>query len=77
MVPYLGADSMPHCLSRGFKSGQELVEKGSWVKPAALEALLRGDDYEAFNLGLEDSAHNALPLIIRGDFSLFTAPSGM
>lgn len=77
VIPYLDADYVPHCLSRGFENGRELVGNGSWFKPAALEALLRVDDYEAFNLGLEDGPHVAIPRSIRGDFSLLTAPSGV
>lgn len=34
------------------------------------------NDYEAFNLELEDGPHVAIPRSIRGDFSLLTAPSG-
>ena len=67
MIPYLDADYVPHCPSRGFENGRELVGNGSWFKPAALEALLRVDDYEAFNLGLEDGPHIAIPRSIRGD----------
>jgi hypothetical protein len=34
------------------------------------------DDYEEFNLGLEDAAHASIPHIVRGDFLMFTAPYG-
>lgn len=76
-IPYLDAVFRPHCLSRGFEDGSELANHGIWFNPAAIETLLRVDDYEAFNLGLEDGPHIAIPRSIRGDFSLLTAPSGM
>ena len=76
IIPYLDAEYIPHCLSRGFENGRELAGNGSRFSPEALEALLRVDDYEAFNLGLEDGPHVAIPRSIRGDFSLLTAPSG-
>jgi len=76
MIPYLDAEYTPHCLSRGFEHGHELAEHGTWFNPAALEALLRVNDYETFNLGLEDGPHIAIPRSIRGDFLLLTAPSG-
>ena len=43
----------------------------------AIKTLFGVDDYEAFNLGLEDEPHIAIPRNIRGNFSLLTAPSGM
>ena len=76
-IPYLDAEFRPHCLSRGFVQGLELAEQGTCFNPDALEGLLALDDYEAFNIGLEDGPHIAIPRSIRGDFSLFTAPSGM
>ena len=48
-----------------------------WYYPAALEGLLRIDDYGSFNLGLEDGPHIAIPRSVREDFSLLTAPSGI
>ena len=47
------------------------------VGPEAVEAYLRSGDYDAFNIGLEDGSHVGIPHIVRGDFSLFTAPYGM
>ena len=41
-----------------------------------LDQLMDTDDYEKFNLGLENAAHNSIPHIVRGDFSRFTAPYG-
>ena len=75
-VPYLDETLDPHCLSRGFQSGASLVNLSQKIRPQALESLFRLSDYENFNLGLEDGAHIAVPRSIRGDFSLFTAPSG-
>ena len=76
-IPYLDAVYRPHCLSRGFENGSELAKHGTWFNPAALETLLGVDEYDAFNLGLEDGPHIAIPRSIRGDFSLLTAPSGV
>ena len=76
-VPYIDKRPKPHCLSRGFESGGQLAMHGSWFRPKAMEELQRGNDYDAFNLGLEEGPHNAIPRIIRGDFSMFTAPYGV
>ena len=76
-VLYLDDTLEPHCLSRGFESGAGLEQQGQHVRPETLERLLALDDYGVFNIGLEDSAHIAIPRSIRGDFSLFTAPYGM
>ncbi|SLM40374.1 Uncharacterised domain, di-copper centre [Lasallia pustulata] len=73
-VPYIDKRPKPHCLSRGFESGGQLAKHGSWFRPEAMEKLQRGNDYNAFNLGLEDGPHIAIPRSIRGDFSMFTAP---
>ena len=75
-VPYLDETLSPHCLSRGFESGQSLVNLSQEIRPQALEELFKVSEYEKFNLGLEDGAHIAIPRSIRGDFSLLTAPSG-
>lgn len=71
---YIDERLTPHCLSRGFESGEELAEHGTWFRPEVMENLQRGNDYEAFNLGLEDGPHIAIPRSIQGDFSMFTAP---
>lgn len=76
-VPYIDKRPKPHCLSRGFESGGQLAKHGSWFRPEAMEKLQRGNDYNAFNLGLEDGPHIAIPRSIRGDFSMFTAPYGV
>jgi tyrosinase len=67
----------PHCLSRGFVDDVELKEQGDLVRPEAIDKLMEISDYNSFNLGLENTAHLAIPRSIRGDFSLLTAPSGM
>ena len=74
---YYDVDSTPHCLSRGFNTGEEMWKLClSQIMPAALEALLRRDDYNHFNLGMEHGPHFALPFGVRGDFHNFTAPYG-
>ena len=75
-VPFLDEMLKPHCLSRGFESGASLRNLSQMIRPEALETLFSHSDYEKFNLGLENGAHIAIPRSIRGDFSLFTAPSG-
>ncbi|KAF7943755.1 uncharacterized protein EAE97_005825 [Botrytis byssoidea] len=71
-VPYIGSKHSRHCLSRSFNitdSSESLK-----IKPYMLDQLMDTDDYEKFNLGLENTAHNSIPHMIRGDFSMFTAP---
>jgi tyrosinase len=75
-VPFLDDENRPHCLSRGFETGDGLLDHGRWFNPLALEKLLLHSDYEAFNLGLENGPHNAIPRSIQGDFLLLTAPFG-
>ena len=74
---YLGSIYHPHCLSRGFQSGQELKNLSLGFSPQALDDILALQDYDAFNLGLERGPHNNVPRIIRGDFAPFTAPNGI
>jgi tyrosinase len=75
-VPYLDEKYYPHCLSRGFLSGDKLHDQAEDLSPRKMEEVLSLDDYNAFNLGLENGPHLAIPRSIRGDFSLLTAPSG-
>ncbi|KAI9711766.1 MAG: hypothetical protein M1820_001911 [Bogoriella megaspora] len=73
-VLYLDEKDRPHCLSRGFNSGEDLMRYGSMLRPSEVEGLLDDPEYKSFNLRLEDSAHIAVPRSIRGDFSMLTAP---
>lgn len=75
-VLYLSSKFKPHCLSRGFESGEGLHKLGQRLRPELLEKLTHEPNYETFNLGLEEGPHLAVPNIIRGDFLLFTAPNG-
>jgi tyrosinase len=75
-IPYLDEIYRPHCLSRGFLEGDELKAQAEQLHPDKIESLLDVEDYESFNLGLENGPHLAIPRSIRGDFSLLTAPSG-
>ena len=75
-VLYLGDDNITHCLSRGFEHSSALQTLGRNLQPAKVEKLLLQNDYESFNLGLEDGPHLSIPKIIRGDFAFFTAPNG-
>lgn len=75
-VSYVKSDRRPHCLSRGFAALERLHELGELIRPDAIENLLREESYNAFNLGLEYTAHNAIPRSIQGDFLVLTAPYG-
>ncbi|KAF5871960.1 putative gmc oxidoreductase protein [Botrytis fragariae] len=71
-VPYIGSKHSRHCLSRSFNTTDS--SESLKIKPYVLNQLMDTDDYEKFNLGLENTAHNSIPHMIRGDFSMFTAP---
>lgn len=75
-VPFFEDIYRPHCLLRGFETGSSLMTLGKDLSPENLDHLLRLEDYEAFNLGLENGPHIAIPRSINGDFSLHTAPFG-
>ena len=73
-----GVEENIHCLSRGFRTGDEfqrLCRHG--IRPGAVEELLRSGDYASFNLGLEHGAHRVIPNCVRGDWLRFSAPYGM
>ena len=76
-IPFIGTMVMPHCLSRDFLSGERLTEYSQRLRPSALEEVLQVSNYEKFNDVLETGPHLSLPHIIRGDFSVPTAPQGM
>lgn len=76
-ILYYHQEYSPHCLSRGFLEGK-LLQK-FWterINPTAMAKLYDEDDYYSFLLKLEDGPHSAVPISIRGDFSVFTAPNG-
>lgn len=73
-VPYFETIYKSHCLLRGFD--KNLTGFRDQLKPEAVRKLLLSDDYNSFNLGLENGPHVAIPKSINGDFSLHTAPSG-
>ena len=74
---YLDKKYHPHCLAHGFEAPEVLARLGPKVGPTAVEELLHLSDYESFNLHLERGSHSGIPLSIRGDFTLFTAPNGV
>ena len=76
-IPYIDSLFHPHCLSRGFEDDEKLRNLSKQINPEALDKILASRSYNDFNLGLEFGPHNAIPRSIRGDFALFTAPSGM
>ena len=75
-VLYYGPFYRPHCLSRGFEHGRKLDRDSTRVKPEMIESLMKCNDYESFNLQLEDGPHMSIPRTVNGDFALFTAPYG-
>jgi tyrosinase len=68
--PYL------HCLSRDFARGEALLNFSQAIRPAALHELLKIEDYETFNLAVENGPHLSIPRFVHGDFSTITAPAG-
>jgi tyrosinase len=75
-VHWWGVEDYPHCLSRGFRDGSDMIEMGLIIQPEAIEKLLGLDDYHKFFLGLEEGPHNAIPAAIGGDFFYTVAPYG-
>ncbi|KAF7919615.1 hypothetical protein EAE99_008467 [Botrytis elliptica] len=71
-VPFISSKHSRHCLSRSFNTTDS--SESLKLQPYMLDQLMDTDDYEEFNLGLEDAAHASIPHMIRGDFSMFTAP---
>ena len=75
---YGSDDNRPHCLSRAFRTGKDLANTtSSKINPDAVEKIMKMNNYEDFNLKLEEGPHNAIPRGIRGDFIRFSAPYGM
>lgn len=71
-------DENVHCLSRGFRSGEDLSRLCSDdIRPDVIETIIRFQDYESFNLGLEHRAHRAIPNCVQGDWLSFSVPFGM
>ena len=65
-----------HCLSRDFESAHTVANLGRNLRPHAIDKLMNIPEYDTFNQALEEKMHNVLPRVVRGDFSLFTAPNG-
>jgi len=65
----------PHCLSRGFLSGEKKEEYQNRVTTAAIDKVLAQPYYLEFLVDLEDQTHNAIPQFIKGDFYTQTAPN--
>ncbi|TGO50400.1 hypothetical protein BCON_0184g00050 [Botryotinia convoluta] len=71
-VPYISSKYSRHCLSRSFNTTDS--SESLKLQPHMLDELMNTDDYEDFNLGLENTAHVSIPYMVRGDFSMFNAP---
>jgi tyrosinase len=77
-VQYYNEDWNPHCLSRGFLTGELQDHFGAQrLNSSAMANVMDELDYYKFLLKLEDGPHSAIPINVRGDFSRFTAPNGM
>ncbi|KAI1084257.1 putative tyrosinase [Whalleya microplaca] len=75
-VQYYNKDWNPHCLSRGFLTGELRDHFGAQrLNSSAMATVLDEPDYYGFLLMLEDGPHSAIPITVRGDFSRFTAPN--
>ncbi|KAI1146253.1 putative tyrosinase [Nemania diffusa] len=76
-VQYYNEDSRPHCLSRGFLVAEEYLEHfgAHRLNSSAIAGALDIPDYFRFLSMLEDGPHSAIPILVRGDFSSFTAPN--
>ena len=75
-VQYYNEDHEPQCLSRGFLNSTSMAIAGSFIRPAAVEAVLNESKYSTFLLRFEDGPHSAIPISVKGEFSKFTAPNG-
>ena len=75
-VPFVEKIPYPHCLSRGFATGDNLTQFTIAISPTALDELLRTPYYANFNQGVENGPHLSIPHSIRGDFATVTAPAG-
>lgn len=67
----------PHCLSRGFATGDLLEKIRPLISPQTVSDTLKQRDYFSFFAKFETGSHNAIPQFIHGDFLTFTAPNGM
>lgn len=65
----------PHCLSRGFASGEARSYLQRVLKPTFVESLLDAPTYDSFFATFENTTHNAIPSFIGGDFAMPTAPN--
>ena len=70
-------NAKPHCLSRGFETGQRKTRFEERITPDAINEVLVQSTYMEFLDRLEVKAHNSIPQFVRGDFYALTAPNGM
>ncbi|KAI4138871.1 MAG: hypothetical protein LQ340_008035, partial [Diploschistes diacapsis] len=78
VLPYVGREYAPQCLSRGFVEAEsrayEDVTAGH-VRPEAVDRVTASGSYAEFWFGLE-GPHLGIPYGIRGDFLRLTATNG-
>jgi tyrosinase len=73
---FYGEEYQPHCLSRGFSTGDSLEELIALIKPDVLDDIMKEEDFKNFSERLEHNAHRFVSGSIRGDFSKYTGPYG-
>ncbi|TVY13044.1 Tyrosinase ustQ [Lachnellula arida] len=75
-VQYYADEAKPHCLSRGFQAPDDMEKYHSArVSEDAIANLMAIPQYNAFNLGMENGPHLAMPHGVLGDFFSDTAPN--
>jgi tyrosinase len=74
---YFNHTETPHCLSRGFRDGENFgTISGFNFRPEAVGLLLLQPNYEYFVGFMESSVHNIIHNSIGGDFMALTASNG-
>ncbi|PQE17834.1 di-copper centre protein [Rutstroemia sp. NJR-2017a WRK4] len=71
---FYGEEYQPHCLSRGFSTGDSLEELIALIRPDVLDDIMEEEDFKNFSERLEHNAHGFVSGSIRGDFSKYTGP---
>ncbi|TVY36278.1 Tyrosinase [Lachnellula subtilissima] len=75
-VQYYADEAKPHCLSRGFQAPDDMEKYYSArVSDDAIANIMAMPEYNAFNLGMENGPHLAMPHGVLGDFFSDTAPN--
>lgn len=73
---FYGEDYQPHCLSRGFATGDSSQELSDLIRPDVIDEIMQEKEFRGFSERLEHNAHHFVQGSIRGDFSRYTGPYG-